>query len=163
MKFKNFCISIIVVVFSIPLICFSEQPESKVKKTYQLPDCKVWEYFGQNSYYNKKTLSKSSDIISVWIYTITRDQQREEMVEYFKKYDLEKCKKYQNFDHYISLYEIDCKNKQTKYKESKDYDDQENVLEHQINKDIEWKNIKPYTVSDGLYKNLCISQKKGKK
>jgi len=85
------------------------------------------------------------------------------MVEYLKKYDLEKSKKYQNFDHSISLYEIDCKNKQKIYKESKDYDDQENVLDHQINKDIEWTSIKPYTISEGLYKNLCAPQKKGKK
>ncbi|PKN50829.1 MAG: hypothetical protein CVU55_14940 [Deltaproteobacteria bacterium HGW-Deltaproteobacteria-13] len=163
MKFKIFCMAIIVVVFSIPLICYSEQSDSKIKKSYQLPDSKVWEYFGHNSYYNKKALSKSSDILSVWTYTITRDQQREEMVEYLKKYDLEKSKKYQNFDHSISLYEIDCKNKQKIYKESKDYDDQENVLDHQINKDIEWTSIKPYTISEGLYKNLCAPQKKGKK
>ena len=42
---------------------------------------------------------------------------------------------------YIKKYEIDCKNRLTKYKESKDQDDHENALDHKTIQDVEWKSI----------------------
>jgi len=92
MKFKILWISLIIIVFLFPSICFSGQPDSN-----------TWEYFDNNWYYNKTSISKSADIISVWVYRNVTNDKRKERIEIVKKYDLEKSKKYQNFDHYLVL------------------------------------------------------------
>ena len=63
-------------VFSLPSICFSE------------PDSKVWEYFQPRFYYNKTKMIKSSNIISVWVYKIVTDDERNNKVESMKKNNL---------------------------------------------------------------------------
>ena len=101
MMFKTFRILLIVMVFSFPSLCFSAQPDSK-----------VWESFDSDWYYNKTNMDKSSYIISVWVYKYVTNENRKEKIEIIKKSDLDKSIKYQKFDHYLSLWEIDTKNKQ---------------------------------------------------
>jgi len=147
MTFKTFLIFLIVMVFSIPSLCFSAQPDSK-----------VWESFDNDWYYNKTNIDKSSYIISVWVYKSVTNENRKEKIEIIKKSDLDKSIKYQKFDHYLSLWEIDTKNKQKRLKELKDYDDKGNVLESNVYKNREWKDIKPNSVFDKLYIKLGLTQ-----
>jgi len=148
MTFKTFRIFLIVIVFSFPSLCFSAQPDSK-----------VWESFDNDWYYNKTNIAKSSYIISVWVYKSVTNENRKEKIEIIKKSDLDKSIKYQKFDHYLSLWEIDTKNKQKRLKELKDYDDKGNVLDSNVYKDREWKDIKPNSVFDKLYIKLALTQK----
>ena len=148
MTFKTFRIFLIVIVFSFPSLCFSAQPDSK-----------AWESFDNDWYYNKTNIDKSSYIISVWIYKSVTNDIRKQKIEIIKKSDLDKSVKYQKFDHYLSLWEIDTKNKQKRLKESKDYDDKGNVLDSNVYKDREWTDIKPNSVFDKLYIKLGLAQK----
>jgi hypothetical protein len=148
MTFKTFRIFLIVIVFSFPSLCFSAQPDSK-----------VWESFDNDWYYNKTNMDKSSYIISVWVYKNVTNDNRKEKIEIIKKSDLDKSIKYQKFDHYLSLWEIDTKNKQKRLKELKDYDDKGNVLDSNAYKDREWKDIKLNSVFDKLYIKLGFTQK----
>jgi hypothetical protein len=148
MTFKTFRIFLIVIVFSFSSLCFSAQPDSK-----------VWESFDSDWYYNKTNMDKSSYIISVWVYKSVTNENRKEKIEIIKKSDLDKSIKYQKFDHYLSLWEIDTKNKQKRLKELKDYDDKGNVLDSNVYKDREWKDIKPNSVFDKLYIKLGLAQK----
>jgi len=104
MNFKYLWIYLIVVIFLFPSNCFSEL------------DSKVWELYGLNSYYNKTNITKSSNIISVWMYTIITDDKRDRYIEGLKKIDLKESIKYQNYDHEIRLTDINCKNGQYRIK-----------------------------------------------
>jgi hypothetical protein len=121
-----------------------------------LPDEKVWKFFSYLWYYNKKSLTKSSNIISVWTYKIVTDDERKDMIDIIKKSDLEKSIKYEHLDDYISLEKIDCKNRMKKTEASVDYDDEGHVLDQYTNKNSEWKNIPPESVMETLYNKVCV-------
>ncbi len=138
-----------------------ESPKIEVPALkHGIPDSKVWEYFSDNWYYNKTSLSKLSNIISVWTYTIVTDIFRKKTIESTNIYDSELSKKYQNYDHYLSLYEIDCKKKREKLNEYMDYDDKGNILDHQIYKNSKWESISHENVLEELYNKICVTQKK---
>jgi hypothetical protein len=131
----------------------------KVEPT--IPDSKVWESFGKDSgggvyYYNKTNMT---NIISFRLYYIVTDDEKKERIERIKKYDLNKSIEYENYDHDISEVEIDCNNRLTKVKEFTEYDNQENVLKHNINKDSEWKSILPGSIEE-FYKKNCVTPNK---
>ncbi|MGP8153738.1 MAG: surface-adhesin E family protein [Smithella sp.] len=149
MKFKILCISLLMVVFLFPSICFSGKLDSK-----------VWQHYSDNWYYNKTNLTKSSNIISVWTYKIITNDERKKITESIKKYDLKKAKKYQNLDHLVVLWEIDCKNRLRRIKESIDYDNKEKVLDSVKNLNNEWARIMPNSVSETLYDKICVTQTK---
>ena len=156
MKKINSVISLLVIfllVVSFPSKCFSEQPDSK-----------EWNLFGKDSgggvyYYDKTNMTKLSDIISLKLYYIVTDDERKERIERIKKYDLKKSVEYQNYDHDISVVEIDCKNRLTKVKEFTEYDHQGNVLRHNVNSDSEWKSILPGSREE-FYKINCVNPNK---
>jgi hypothetical protein len=147
MKFKIFLISIIVIVFLFPILCFSQRPD---------PD--KWEEYGENSYYNKTNITKSSDIVSVWTYTIVTDDIREKTIKIKKEEDLEKSVKYQYFDHIVMWSEIDCAYKVWRRDEIAFYDDKENILDQQKNIYSEWGDIIPDSLMDRLYNKVCVIQ-----
>jgi len=147
MKFKILLISIIVMVFSFPFLCFSGQP-----------DPAKWEQYGENSYYNKTNITKSSDMVSVWTYTTVTDDIREKTIKIKKEEDLEKSVKYQNFDHIVMWSDIDCAYKVWRQDEIVFYDDKENVLDQQKNINSEWGNIIPDSLMERLYNKVCVIQ-----
>jgi hypothetical protein len=154
MKLKLFCISLIIMVFTFPSICFSKQP-----------DPKVWEFYGNDSkggsyYCSKNSMSKSPGIISLRIYYSVTEKERAERVEKIKKFDLKKSAEYENYDHDISEVEIDCKNKLVLQKEFAEYDLQGKALKYDINNNNEWQMIPPQTVIDEFYKKNCVTGKK---
>ena len=104
-------------------------------------------------------MTKSSDIISFKLYYTVTDDERKERIERIKKYDLKKSVEYQNYDHDISVVEIDCKNRLTQVKEFTEYDHQGNVLKHNINEDSEWKSILPGSREE-FYKINCVTPNK---
>jgi hypothetical protein len=141
-------------VVSFPSICFSEQPDSK-----------IWEFYGVSSgggsfYYNKTNLTKSSNIISVWTYNIRTDDERTRMIESIKKYDLEKSKKYQYYDHDVMLWKIDCENRQSKLETLIHYDDNGNTLSNDTYENTKWESIPPQSIMEGLYNIICVTEKK---
>jgi len=145
---------LLLLVASLPSVCFSEQPDSK-----------VWEGFGKDSlggvyYYNKTNITKSSNIISVWTYTIESNDSKRKMVERWKNIDLEKSVKYQHYDHTIFGDEFDCKKKLTRRKEYIWYDDKGNVLDKYKNENSNWKNIIPESPLEILYDKVCVTPKK---
>jgi hypothetical protein len=147
MKFKILRISLIVILFLFPSLCFSHRP-----------DHDKWEQYGENSYYNKTNITKSSDIVSVWTYTIVTDDIREKTIKIKKEEDLEKSVKYQNFDHIVMWSEIDCAFKVWRKDEIAFYDDKENVLDQQKNIYSEWGNIIPDSLMERLYNKVCVIQ-----
>ena len=150
MKFKFLCISLLVVVFSIPVICF---PESKK------PDPKIWKSFEDNWYYNKINITKSSNIRDVWIY---HDMNSNEKKIYYL------TGKYKNLDHDLGIWQFDCKNKLIIKKMVIDYDNKGNILDRSIykhkNKERGWGSIgeKPESIIT-LYQKVCVNQDKTSK
>ncbi|MBN1383092.1 MAG: hypothetical protein JXA41_15615 [Deltaproteobacteria bacterium] len=138
----------LVILFSIPSLCFSE------------PDSNIWEFLEENFYYNKTNVTKSSNIISIWTYGVVTDNFRNARIEAVKKEDIEKSEAYKSFDHFLGLCEIDCGKKQCRGTEFIDYDDQGNVLNHLKINNSEWEIITPYSIFDTLYLKLCPTEKK---
>lgn len=152
MWFKVLCIFLLIIVFSTPSICFSQ------------PDSKKWEFYGKDIegsmyFYKKRTIRKSSKIIVRTYQTVTDDERKEE-IERVKKYNIEESLKYQNYDHIVSLYEIDCRNKLVNIKQIIDCDNRGGILYSVKNKNSEWKSIIPGSTMESLYQKLCVNQKK---
>ena len=138
----------------------SEQNVKSLKVTHRIPDSKVWESISPSYYYNKTSITKSSNFIYVYIYKIVADNQRKKLIEMLKKNDLEKSIKYKNWDHYISLNNFDCKNGRSRFEEIINYDDEGNILYQYTYKDSEWKSISPGTLTEELYNKVCVNPKR---
>jgi len=156
---------ILLLVFVNPLNGYSESVESEqnvnlLKGTPRIPDSKVWESISPDYYYNKISLTKSSNFMYVYIYKIVTDNQRKNVIEMLKKNDLEKSIKYKNWDHYISLNKFDCKNRKSKFEEIINYDDEGNILYQYTYKDSKWKIIPPETLTEELYNKVCVTLKR---
>ncbi|KUG23806.1 hypothetical protein ASZ90_006402 [hydrocarbon metagenome] len=126
------------------------------------PDSTVWEYYWKNLYYNKKNITRSSNIVSVWSYQIVSDAGKKEMIDNVKEfYNQAASLKYQNYDHNLYLDEIDCKKKLTRLKEIKHCDDKGNVLNsHKFSNNKEWKSIPRETILEVLYNKVCVKPDK---
>jgi len=122
------------------------------------PDPLVWEYYADNRYYDKTKITQLNNVISVWTYRIvTNDLRQEAIDDYQGKNDLERANKYRSLDHFISLVEIDCKNKMMRLKRFISYNDKEQMLDDH-SYDPAWETIAPNTVDDILYQKLCPSK-----
>ena len=141
--------------------------EEKIKETGtsgKEPNPDIWEDFGENWYYNKANITKSSHIISVWTYYVVTDDDRKESIEKKKKdNDTNKSLRYQSYEHDVSLKEIDCNKKLVRTKEEVNYDDKGNILDRITNDNPKWENIIPGSVGEGLYRVLCFTQNKSPK
>ena len=148
-------IVLFLLVVSLPSICFSEQPDSY-----------VWELIGNNSfgiyYYNKTNITKSSDIISVWIYQTPTDDSKEGVIESVKKNNLEKSITYKNYEHTMGLNEIDCKNRKVLQTNLIFYDDKNNILDNYTIDNSKWTDIPPDTLFNILYNKICVTEKNPK-
>ena len=165
MRLKILWISLIIIIFSFPSVCFSElkKHDRVLKIIPHLPDSKVWEYYGKISngdiYYNKTNLTKSSDKSYVWIYQTVTDDYKKQRIEVIKMDDLELSEKFHNYDHSIMLSEIDCKNKKFRLKQMIDYDDKGDLLKNIIY-DTDSSNFIPGSLPDTLYQQICVTEKK---
>jgi hypothetical protein len=155
MKFKIFCLSLIMVFFSIPVVCFSEPNSS----TYEL----LGEHYGGKFYYNKKNLAKTSGIVSVWTYQAVTEDFRKERIEVVKKRDVQKSAEYENLDHASILNEIDCKKKLIRRKEILEYDHKGKVLSRYVSKNLNWEDIPDSCMNEILYQKVCATPKKSTK
>ena len=138
---------VFLLVFSFPSVCFSAQPDSK-----------EWESFDKGWYYNKKNVTKSSNIITVWTYSIVTDDVRKKRIDSLNQQ--EESKKYRHFDHFTLLNKFDCQKRMTKLEEVIDYDDNGKVLSRIINKDSQWGYIVPQSTTQTLYEKLCVTPMK---
>jgi hypothetical protein len=152
MSFKIFWISLITIVFSFPSLCFSEKPDSK-----------LWEYLGTTDlgdwYYNKKIITTSSNTLLVWFYTTVTNDTKEKRIEDVKKYDLDRSIKYQNYDHEVVLWEIDCKKRLWRVKDIIDFDKKQKVLDRYRYNDSEWDSIISNIKGERLYQKVCVIRK----
>ena len=153
MRLKIFFISLSMSILIFPSVCFPQKPD---------PD--VWEYYGKDSsggvyYCSKVENGKSSGIISFRIYYRVTDEERKERVEKIREYDPRKSSEYQNYDHDISVVEIDCGNKLTRMEEYTEYDRRGNSLKYDINNDMTWENIPSNSVIETFYKKNCSTGK----
>ena len=139
----------IIIVLSFSSTGFSEQPNPK-----------IWAPLGSHSYYNKKIITKSPDILLVWTYKAMTDDAGRKRVEEVKKYDLEKSIKYKNYHHEAVLWEMDCKNRRIMLKEIIDFDKRGTVLDRYRYDPSLWESIIPGSGGERLYQNVCISRKK---
>ncbi|HUN55599.1 MAG TPA: surface-adhesin E family protein [Smithella sp.] len=144
MKLKFLLISLIVIILSVPALCFSK-----------LPDPDNWGQYGENAYYNKTNITKSSDTASVWTYTTVTSDIREKTIAIKKEEDPEKAAKYQNFDHIVMRTEIDCKYKVWKQDDITFYDNNDNILDEQKDIETQWGSIIPNSLIDRLYDKVC--------
>jgi hypothetical protein len=149
MKFKIRWISLLIIVFSFPSLCFSEQPNPK-----------IWKSLAYNSYYNIKILTTSSNTILVWAYKTVTDDARGKRIEEVKKYDLERSTKYQDYHHEVVLWEIDCTKRLWRAKDIIDFDKNEKVLDRYKYDNSEWDSIIPNSKGELLYRQVCVTQKK---
>ena len=62
----------------------AETSGKKLNFISKITDKKVWEYLGNNIYYNKTNITKSSNIMSVWTYRIIPDDEKKEMVQFIR-------------------------------------------------------------------------------
>ena len=141
--------------------------EEKIKETGpsgKEPNPDIWECFGENWYYNKTNMTKSSNIISVWTYYVVTDDDRKESIEKKKKdNNPDTSLKYQSYEHAVSLIEINCKKKLVRIKEEINYDDKGNILDMITDDNPKWESIIPESVGEGLYRELCVTQNKSPK
>jgi len=154
---KKVFLSLLVVFFTMsamtsPVLCFAEQPDSK-----------VWEHLSNNFYYNKTNLIQTSDTVSVWTYRTITDDERKYLVEHFRKSDSEKSQKYQNLDHQTMLLDIDCRKKMSKIQKLANYDDKGNALYEETYTNSEWINIIPESKLDETFKKICATPEKQEK
>lgn len=148
MKFKIMRISLLVIVFSFPSLCFSEPPNHK-----------IWKSLEFNSYYNIKIITTSSNTMLVWTYKTVTDDMRKKRIEEVKEYDLERSVKYQQYHHEAALWEIDCKKKLWRLKDIIDFDDNEKVLDRYKYNNSGWESILPNSRIELLYQKICIIRK----
>ena len=151
-KFQFRFMLLMMILVSLPSICFAEQPNPK-----------IWEPLQYNSYYNKKIITKSPDILLVWTYKTMTSDARERRIEEVKKYDLEKSIKYQNYHHETVLWNIDCKNRLIMMEELIDFDKNGKVLDRYRYNHSEWESIMPNSGGERLYQNACITPQKPSK
>jgi hypothetical protein len=149
MKFKILWISLLIIVFSLPSICFSEKLNPK-----------IWMPLEYNSYYNMKIITTPSNTLLVWNYKNITDDARKKRIEEVKKYDLERSIKYQQYHHEAVLWEIDCKKRLWRVKDIIDFDKNEKVLDRYRYNNSEWDSIIPNSNGELLYQKICIIQKK---
>ena len=149
MKFKILWMSCLLVILSFPSICFSEKPNPK-----------IWEPLENNSYYNKKIITKSPGLLLFWTYQKVTDENRKQRVEEVKQYDLEKSIRYQNYHHEVVLWKIDCPNKRIMMQEFIDFDKTVKVLDRYRYVNSEWISIVRGSKGERLYQNVCTTQKK---
>lgn len=146
--FKMLRISLLIIFLSLPSISFSQQPNPK-----------IWEPFGYNSYYNKKIITKSPDILLVWTYKTVTDDMREKRIEEVKKADPAKSIQYRNYHHECFLWEIDCKNRKIMTKEFIDFDKDGKVIDRYRYDDGGWESIISGTGAERLYQKACLPEK----
>lgn len=149
MKFKILRISLLIIVFSFPSLCFPEQPNPK-----------IWKPLEHNSYYNIKIITTASDTKLVWAYKTVTNDTRENRIEEVKKYDLEKSIRYQNYHHEVVLWEIDCRKRLWRVKDIIDFDKDEKVLDRYRYSNSEWDSIIPMSRGVLLYQEVCVTKKK---
>ena len=149
MKFKILRISLLIIVFSFPSLCFSEQLNPK-----------IWKSLEHNSYYNIKIITTSSNTKLVWVYKTVTDDTRKNRIEEVKKYDLERSIKYQQYHHEAVLWEIDCKKRLWRLKDIIDFDNNEKVLDRYRYNNSEWESITPNSRGELLYQKICVIEKK---
>lgn len=131
-------------------------------------DHDVWEFISEDmngiSYYNKKKITKSSDIISVWIYYGGSDAFRDlsirlsELNEDWKEYEI-----FQNYHHHIMLYEFDCKNELYRITDVIYYNNEGEIIGSSDVTDISyihrWSEF-DFDYVKILYKKVLIAQRK---
>ncbi len=149
MKFKILRISLLIIVFSFPSLCFSEKPNPK-----------IWKSLEYNSYYNIKIITTSSNTKLVWVYKIVTDDTRKKRIEEVKKYDLERSIKYKQYQHEAVLWEIDCKKRLWRLKDIIDFDNNEKVLDRYRHDNSEWESIMPNSRGGLLHQKICVIEKK---
>jgi hypothetical protein len=119
-----------------------------------------WEYFSDNYYYDKKNMTKLSNIISVWTYSFVTDDERKEIEKVTKKRDSDESLKYLLYNYESVLWELDCKNRMKKMKKIIYYDDKGNILDDYTKANSQWENISPDSVINKLYNKVCVTPKK---
>lgn len=144
---KLFVLIMLLVVFSVPFLCFAGQPDSK-----------IWEPFAKDRYYNKKNITKTQNIITVWTYGTVADDIRKKRLANIKA--PEKSKKYQRFDHFTILNKVDCQKKVTKIEKVLEYDNRGQVLETIVNKDDAWGMIEAGGEHEKLLNKVCNTTNK---
>lgn len=104
---------------------------------------KKWILFLDNWYYQRKTFSKSSNVVSVWVLHIYTDEEKSRMNT--------------NTDHFISLLQCDCNKRIHRMLKSNDYDFGGNV--QSSGKSNEWEYVVPDTIGELLLETFCSSKK----
>jgi hypothetical protein len=149
MKLKILWIALLIIVFSFPSLCLSEQPNPK-----------VWKPLEYNSYYNIKIITTAADTKLVWTYKTVTNDTRENRIEEVKKYDLGKSIRYQNYSHEVVLWEIDCKKRLRRVKDIIDFGKDEKVLDRYRYGNSEWDSIIPVSRGELLYQEVCVTKMK---
>jgi hypothetical protein len=148
MKCKIFWISVIIIIYYFPVICFAQQPNPK-----------IWKPLEYNSYYNIKIITTSSDTKLIWTYKTVTNVARDKRIEEVKQYDLGRSIKYQQYSHEVILWEIDCKNRQWRLKDIIDFNKDEKVLDRYSFNNSAWEVIMPNSMMDFLYQKVCVTPK----
>lgn len=138
-------------VFSVPSVCFSE-----------LLDTTVWKYYAEGKagdyYYNKKTLKKSSNIISVWTYVKISKIQREEYIKGLEETGARvSAIKYWTYDHAMFFWDMNCKERIFRLKKFIHYDSMDNILNNPRDEDGDWNSIPPGSTMDVLLERICVT------
>jgi hypothetical protein len=169
---RSLFLSLLIVFFTTSFMlllgCNNQTPtkeQSSISKvTPKIPDSKVWESFYDDCYYNKTNIVKSDNSVTVWIYIVTTDGERKKIVDDLKKDgELEKSKKYENYDHHLSRIEMKCMEMMYQWKGiSIDYNHDGDVLDSYDfgDTDYKWTIIVPDSFHDRLYRKICVTPKK---
>lgn len=103
---------------------------------------KKWILFFDNWYYQRKTFSKSSNVVSVWVLHIYTDEEKSRMNI--------------NTDHFISLLQCDCNKRIHRILKSNDYDFEGSI--QSSGKSNEWDYVVPDTIGELLLETFCSSK-----
>ncbi len=107
-------------------------------------------------------MTKSNNIVSVWVNLIVENDTRKELVDRWKKIDEEWSKKYVYLDRIVSLHEINCVRRKIINREVVFYDRYGKYIQHYTfdNDEVQWESIGPETMNEALFDTVCKVDKK---
>lgn len=107
---------------------------------------KKWELVFDNWYLDKQSITKLSNIVSVWMLHIITDNERE----------LSGIPINKNINRLVSLSDTDCKNRMIRTPKIIGYDAYGNVIE--VYEDHEWQAISPDSFEEIIFEKFCFTK-----
>jgi hypothetical protein len=116
--------------------------------------------FGSAHFYDSESIVVSGNIVKVWKKMIYSERGKQYYIKW-RIQDKLNVKGYKNLDYSLDLFKIDCFEKKLQILETIDYASDGSILESVDIPEFlaEWSSITPGSVEEGLYEEVCKTEK----